>query len=69
MLEIAEERLDGWPVAEASVIDTDSPEEGDAVAEQVKEHFGIFTVYRAMLSPVIGTHAGPGTVGFVFCPK
>ena len=66
MLEVAEERLCGKRMAEAAVIDAGTPEEGDAVAEQAKERFGISTVYRTAVSPAIGTHAGPGTVGIVF---
>ena len=66
MLEVAEERLGGKRMAEASVVDVDIPEQGDAVAEQVKERFGIEVVYRSTVSPVVGTHAGPGTVGLVF---
>ena len=66
MLEVAEERLGGKRMAEAAVIDVGSPEEGDAVAEQARERFGISTVYRTAVSPAIGTHAGPGTVGIVF---
>jgi len=66
MLEVAEERLGGKRMAEAAIIDADSPEEGDAIAEQVRERFGISPVYRAPLSPAIGTHGGPGTVGIAF---
>jgi DegV family protein with EDD domain len=66
MLEIAEERLAAKRMAEAAVVDADSPEEGEAVAEQVRERFGISTVYRTMVSPAIGVHAGPGTVGIAF---
>jgi DegV family protein with EDD domain len=66
MLEVAEERLGGKRMAEAAVIDADSPAEGDAIAEQVRERFGISPVYRTPLSPAIGTHGGPGTVGIVF---
>ena len=66
MLEVAEERLGGKRMAEAAVIDVGSPEEGDAVAEQAKERFGISAVYRTAVSPAIGTHAGPGTVGIAF---
>jgi DegV family protein with EDD domain len=69
MLEVAEERLGGRTMAEAAVIDADSPEEGNSVAEQVREQFGITTVYRTPLSPAIGTHAGPGTVGLAFYAK
>lgn len=66
MLDVAEERLGGKRMAEAAVIDVDSPEEGDDVAEQVKERFGLCEVYRTTVSPVIGAHAGPGTVGISF---
>jgi len=66
MLEVAEERLGGKRMAEAAIIDADSPEEGDAVAEQTKRRFGLSTVYRTMVSPAIGTHAGPGTIAIAF---
>ena len=66
MLDVAQERLDGKRMAEAAVIDVDSPQEGDELAERVRERFGISTVYRTTVSPVIGTHAGPGTVGIGF---
>lgn len=66
MLEVAEERLAGRRMAEASVLDVDCPEEADAVAEQVRERFQVPIIYRSTVSPVVGTHAGPGTVGFAF---
>lgn len=66
MLDIVEERLGGKPMAEVSVLDVDSPEEGDALARQVAERFSISPVYRTTVSPVIGAHAGPGTVGICF---
>jgi DegV family protein with EDD domain len=68
MLDVVEERLGGKPMAEVSILDVDSPDEGDAIAEQVKERFGISPVYRTTVSPAIGTHAGPGTVGICFYP-
>ncbi|MBC8445574.1 MAG: DegV family protein [Chloroflexi bacterium] len=68
MLDIVEERLGGRQMAEVSILDADSPEEGKAVAERVTERFGISTVYCAMVSPVIGTHVGPGTIGITFYP-
>jgi DegV family protein with EDD domain len=66
MLDEARERLDGERMAEAAVIDVDSSEEGDAIAERVKERFGVSKVFRTAVSPVIGAHAGPGTVGIGF---
>jgi DegV family protein with EDD domain len=66
MLKVAEERLGGKRMSEAAIIDAGSPEEGDAIAEQAKQRFGVSTVYRTSVSPAIGTHAGPGTVGIAF---
>ena len=66
MLDVSEERLGGKRIAEAAMADVDCPEEGDAVADMVKERFGISPVYRCTFSPVIGAHAGPGTVAFIF---
>lgn len=69
MLEIAEERLGGKRAAEVAVLDVDCPEEGDALAEEAKERLGVDRVYRTTVSPVIGTHAGPGTVGIALYPE
>ena len=66
MLDVAEERLEGKQMAEAAIINVDSLEEGLAVAETVKGRFGISTVCCTSVSPVIGAHAGPGTVGIGF---
>ena len=66
MLDIVEERLGGRQMGEVSILEAGNPEEGKVVAQQVKERFGISTVYHAMVSPAIGTHVGPGTVGIAF---
>ncbi|MBN1810716.1 MAG: DegV family protein [Anaerolineae bacterium] len=68
MLDVAEERLAGKRMAEVAVLDVDTPTEGYSVAEMVKERFGMPVVYRTTVSPAIGTHAGPGTVGICFYP-
>lgn len=68
MLDVAEERLGGKRMAEAAVLDVDCPEEGCAVAETMKERFGLPVVYQTMVSPVIGAHVGPGTVGICLYP-
>jgi DegV family protein with EDD domain len=66
MLDIVEEELGGKRMAEAAALDIGSDKEGGAIAEQVKERFGVSRVYRTTLSPVIGAHVGPGTVGIAF---
>jgi DegV family protein with EDD domain len=66
MLQAVEERLGGKQMAEAAVIDADCPDEGAAIAAKVKQRFQPRNLYRSIVSPVIGTHAGPGTVGIAF---
>ncbi|MEA3341476.1 MAG: DegV family protein [Chloroflexota bacterium] len=69
MLEIAEERLGGKPAAEVAVLDVNAADEGDALAEQAKERLGVSTIRRTGVSPVIGAHLGPGTVGIALYPE
>ena len=66
MLDVAHDRLGGKPMAAAAIIHADSPEEADALATKVRERFNVSTVHRVALSPVIGTHGGPGTIGIAF---
>jgi fatty acid-binding protein DegV len=69
MLDVAEERLAGKHMAEAAVLDVDCPAEGKALAEQMKERFQLSAVYQTRVTPVIGAHVGPGTVGICFYPE
>ncbi|MGD2028046.1 MAG: DegV family protein [Anaerolineales bacterium] len=66
MLDAAEERLAGKKMVEATVLDVDALADGDRVAEMVSQRFAIPKVLRTTVSPVVGTHAGPGTVGLAF---
>ena len=69
LLEIIEERLGNQPMQEAAIMDVNSPEEGDMVATMVRERFEPAQIYRTGVSPVVGTHVGPGTVGIAFYAK
>ena len=69
MLDEIEQRLEGAEMAEVAVIDGDAEVVGDEVAEMVKARFGPAEVLRSPISPVIGTHAGPGAVGVAFYMK
>ncbi len=67
MLQIAQEQLGGKRMARASSLYIGNLDEGTAVAEQIKDNFNLSTVYSTTVSPVIGAHVGPGTVGIAFC--
>ena len=66
LLDLAEERLAGRPMAEAAVADIDCCAEGDGVAARVRARFDPPLLHRARVSPVVGTHVGPGAIGFAF---
>ncbi len=66
LLDIAQERLAGRKMAEASIVDIDSPEEGDSFARMVSERFSPIRIFRSGVSPVVGTHVGPGAIGLAF---
>ncbi|MBM3144340.1 MAG: DegV family protein [Chloroflexi bacterium] len=66
ILEIAEERLGGQGMMEAAIVDIDCPDEGDLVANMVEQRFSPSVIHRSMVSPVVGTHVGPGAIGFAF---
>jgi DegV family protein with EDD domain len=66
LLEIVEERLTGKRMHEACIMDVNTQDEGDSVAEMIRERFHPELLHRSGVSPVVGTHVGPGTVGIAF---
>jgi len=68
LLDIIEERLGGNQMVEAAVMDVDAGEEADQVSELIRVRFNPRRLERAGVSPVVGTHVGPGTVGISFFP-
>lgn len=56
------------PISEQMVFIThgDCLEEAEYVAEKVKERFGVKDVIINYIDPVIGSHAGPGTMALFF---
>ena len=51
---------------EVAIMDVDAAGEGNSVAEMVRERFKPPVLHRTAVSPVVGTHVGPGTVGIAF---
>jgi DegV family protein with EDD domain len=66
LLNIVEERLEGRKMVEAAVVDIENPEDGEAVKKMVAERFNPSNLFRAGVSPVVGTHVGPGALGIAF---
>ncbi len=63
MLEILRERAGTSSVFRAAVVHANAQEDALALAEDVRAQLGPEELYLAEVSPVIGTHTGPGTLG------
>ncbi len=68
LLNIAAERLGSGKMAEAGVVHVDCLEEGRSLVEKVKERFNPPRIHLSDVSPVVGTHVGPGALGLAFYP-
>lgn len=66
MMETFEERyapIEGAPVI---ILDADSPAAADEMAKKVKETHADAEIWRYPVGPVVGVHAGPGTLGIIY---
>jgi DegV family protein with EDD domain len=66
MLEIAATEAVAGDGLHAAVVDASVPAESARVLHEFQARLQPEEIYRAELSPVIGTHVGPGTVGLCF---
>ena len=66
MLDLIEKRLGDTPMAEAAIVDVDCDDGASRVAEHVQGSFEPAAIYRTPISPAVGSHVGPGTVGVAF---
>lgn len=69
LLNIAAERLGTGKMAEAGVVHVDCFEEGQSLVEKVKKRFDPSRIHLSDVSPVVGTHVGPGALGLAFYPE
>lgn len=69
MVELAVRRIDSRSPIRLAAIHANDPENAANLLEKVKSKFGISEISETMIaevSPVLGTHTGPGTVGIGF---
>jgi DegV family protein with EDD domain len=64
--DLVEEQLAGKDNVHMAVLDVASPEEAAEFIEQLTARFQPVEMLKVECSPVIGAHAGPGTVGVAF---
>lgn len=66
LVQIAQERKGNNPVPRAAVVHANASEACHRLQEQVQEALSPQEIYMTEVSPVIGTHTGPGTLGVAF---
>ncbi|MBP8965475.1 MAG: DegV family protein, partial [Flexilinea sp.] len=49
-----------------AILHGDAEEEAYVLENQIREKFNYVQLIKAEIGPVIGVHAGPGTLGLVF---
>jgi DegV family protein with EDD domain len=66
IIQIAQERLQGRQPAELAIIHAEAEDEVPWVKDLVMEQLNPQQVHIRVLTPVVGTHGGPGTLGIAF---
>jgi DegV family protein with EDD domain len=66
MIELAAERIDGRAPVRIAVTHANAEADALSLLETAQKHFDPIETLISPLSPVIGTHAGPGTVALNF---
>lgn len=66
IIEIGQERLGGRRPTELVVMHATSPDELEAFEQMIIEELRPERMMTCVLTPVVGTHAGPGTLGYVY---
>lgn len=68
LLELVEDKI-GKSEAHFAILHCEAEEEARELGERVKDRFNCAELLIADAGPVIGTHAGPGTLGLCFYPE
>ena len=66
MLSIIQEETGGSDSVRVGVLNALASEEAEQIAGEIKKLIQPVELFHSQLSPAIGTHAGPGTVGFAY---
>ncbi len=66
LFQVIEEQVAGADRVHMAVLHVAAPEEAASLAEKVEARFQPVEMIHAECGPVVGTHAGPGTLGIAF---
>jgi fatty acid-binding protein DegV len=65
MVEIMEQKVGKKPV-HVAILHGNVPEESHQLEQTIRSKFDCVEILNSDMGPVIGVHAGPGTLGLVF---
>ncbi len=65
ILEILEEKAAGKTI-HIAILHGNSPEEAAEIENHIRQKYSCFEIFSVEIGPVIGVHAGPGTLGLAF---
>jgi DegV family protein with EDD domain len=66
LIELVGTRIDGRSPVRLATLHANSPDDAKLILDQAVSEFNAVESIFSEVSPVIGTHAGPGTVGLAF---
>jgi DegV family protein with EDD domain len=66
LVEIVEEQIGGRKPVRLSALHANSPQDAQFVLDEAKKRLNPIEALISEVSPAIGTHTGPGTVGLVY---
>ncbi|MGD9092827.1 MAG: DegV family protein [Anaerolineales bacterium] len=66
IVEMVHERVDGREPVQLATLHANVPDEGKTLLAQAEDRLGVTESVFSEISPVVGTHAGPGTVGLAY---
>ena len=66
VLEIIKEEIGDRAPVHLATLNANVPEEAEALLKIAQQEMDVVEVIRSEVSPVIGTHVGPGTVGLAY---
>jgi fatty acid-binding protein DegV len=66
MLDLAKEKMSGRTPIRLATVHANAEADALALLETAKKRFNPIETLHSVLSPVIGAHAGPGTVALAY---
>jgi len=63
LIDLVEEQTKGWSKIYAAVVDATAPDTAKMIFDQLAQKIELVEIIRSGLSPVVGTHVGPGAIG------